>query len=281
MGNGTSSRPKEISARNTGIFTVMPLGVEDVTLAANDTIIGKQYCGGIAAYAANGSQILRCANHGYVEGKSTHIGGICGNMAKSDITDCHNTGNITGTEKVGGIAGYTNGNSARYTHILRCFNSGQILASKAAGGICGNSYSCTEITQVYQNGQVWADTIRGSIVGLKSQKSVSFRYCYYDMQISPLGAINGTDDSTAAGLSTSALTDSLPSGFDSRYWQQAQGYCPIPVSAATDTAARIAATPVFPGVLSLCGAGCTRVTHPYATRHHRIATACCRPTCMY
>ncbi|GEM_PF-3799208 len=219
--------------------------VEDVTLAANDTIIGKQYCGGIAAYAANGSQILRCANHGYVEGKSTHIGGICGNMAKSDITDCHNTGNITGTEKVGGIAGYTNGNSARYTHILRCFNSGQILASKAAGGICGNSYSCTEITQVYQNGQVWADTIRGSIVGLKSQKSVSFRYCYYDMQISPLGAINGTDDSTAAGLSTSALTDSLPSGFDSRYWQQAQGYCPIPVSAATDTAARIAATPVF------------------------------------
>ena len=26
MGNGTSSRPKEISARNTGIFTVMPLG---------------------------------------------------------------------------------------------------------------------------------------------------------------------------------------------------------------------------------------------------------------
>ena len=218
--------------------------VEDVTLSPNDTIIGKQYCGGIAAYANNGSRILRCASHAYVEGASTHIGGICGNLAKSDIADCYNTGSVTGSEKVGGLAGYTNGSSARYSHILRGSNSGQISATKAAGGICGNSYSYTEIRQVCHNGQVWADTLSGSIVGLKSQKTVSFQYAYYDIQISPTGAINGTDDSNAAGYATAALTDSLPYGFDTRYWQQYQGNYPLLASAVTDTAALLAATPI-------------------------------------
>lgn len=220
--------------------------VEGVVLSTNDSIIGKQYCGGIAAYVNNLSTIRNCANHAYVEGASTHVGGICGYIGKSVIEDCFNTGYITGNEKVGGIVGYTNGNSSVYSAVRYCYNSGQIHAAKAAGGIAGNTYSYTRIEQVLHSGQIWADTLIGSIIGQKSQKSVVYAYGYYDRQISPVGGINNTDDSTIMGKGTMELCNGkLPLGFDSLYWQQTAGLYPQLHSADSSTASCIAVQPVF------------------------------------
>ena len=246
MGHSISNLHINTPAANyKGLFGYLDSAlVEGVSLSNNDTIIGKQYCGGIAAFANNGSRILRCASHAYVEGASTHIGGICGNLAKSDIEESYNTGTVYGTEKVGGIAGYTNGNSSSYSHIRWCYNSGQIHADKAGGGICGNSYAYTEITQVYHNGQVWSDLQGGSLIGLKSQKSVTCLTAFYDNQISPSGAINGNDDSTATGCPTIALTGTLPHGFDSLHWISQSGRYPQLLSADSSAASCIAVLPV-------------------------------------
>lgn len=220
--------------------------VENVILSSEDSIIGKQYCGGIAAYANNKSIIRGCANHAYVEGKSTHVGGICGNLGKSAIEDCFNTGSILGDEKVGGIAGYTNGNNTDYASVCHCYNSGQIRAKKAGGGIAGNSYSYTHIQQVLHSGQVWSDTLKGSIIGLKSQKSVTYTCGYYDRQISPVGGVNNIDDSSMTGLRTKELCNGrLPSGFDSLYWESANGLYPQLRSADSSIASRIAVQPVM------------------------------------
>lgn len=220
--------------------------VEDLILSAGDSIIGKQYCGGIAAYANNRSIIRRCASHAYVEGKSTHVGGICGNIGKSTIEDCFQTGCVLGTEKVGGIVGYTNGNSSVYSIVRNCHNSGQVHAEKAAGGIAGNTYSYTRVEQVLHSGQVWADTLGGSLIGLKSQKSVAYADGYYDRQISPVGGVNNTDDSAAAGKGTRELCNGfLPAGFDSLHWECTGGQYPQLRSAGSSMETRIAVQPVY------------------------------------
>ncbi len=224
--------------------------VEGIVLSIQDTIIGKQYCGGIAAYANNRSLIRRCANHAFVKGTSSHVGGICGYLGKSSIEECFNTGYISGTEKVGGITGYTNGGKngtdTLWASIRYCYNSGQVTGGKAVGGVVGNSYSYSALFQVYHSGQVWADTLAGSLVGQKSQKTLDCRAACYDWQISPIAGITGMADTSSAGKDVSVLTDgNVWQGYDIRYWIFTQGKYPQLRMADSSVASRIAVTPVF------------------------------------
>lgn len=222
--------------------------VDKLVLSAGDTIIGKQYCGGIAGSAVNASVIRGCANHAYVYGTSTHVGGIVGNLNKSTVAFCLNTGSIYGSEKTGGITGYTNGNKSgtdTLNSIIRyCYNSGQIHGDKTVGGIVGNSYSYTHILQTYHCGQVWGDTLYGSLIGLKTQKTVRYSQCYYDKQISVQGGVNNTDDNDALGLTTQALCNRKDM-LDTSYWLIQPKLYPQLRNGLSDIATRIAALPVF------------------------------------
>lgn len=132
---------------------------------------GYQYIGGIGGYAYDGVHIENCCNYGDVDsrnyasvstimavggivggsygkvyrcynlgdvtGVSHGNGGICGFVARGELRECFNAGNIASTgEKgtvglVGGVAGYSTGAVPFYD----CFNLGALTAPKKIGGI--------------------------------------------------------------------------------------------------------------------------------------------------
>ena len=87
------------------------------------------------------------------------IGGVVGNAIYTDIFNSYNTGRVTGSARIGGIAGY----SSQSSQIYNCYNAGSLTVSGAiVGGIVGyNGYSST-INNSYNFGDV-----KSSYVGSK------------------------------------------------------------------------------------------------------------------
>lgn len=111
-------------------------------------VIGIEYVGGICGDLFE-ADLTSCQNGGFINGVGNYVGGICGRCDYDygygyKISDCTNTGPVTGNGYVGGIcacSGY---------ELLNCVNSGDITWCGATdeygyvGGIAGSSiaYNC-------------------------------------------------------------------------------------------------------------------------------------------
>ena len=71
-----------------------------------------------------------------ISGKD-RIGGICGNITSTTISNCIVTGKISGQQYVGGICGYSEGRST----LSYCSVAGEVSGNRYVGGICGEQYS--------------------------------------------------------------------------------------------------------------------------------------------
>ncbi|MGN0220622.1 MAG: GLUG motif-containing protein, partial [Prevotella sp.] len=117
---------------------------------------GNCYVGGVCGYNDNDANlsvgtatatITNCYNTGTVSGRNV-VGGVCGyncayssgGTATATITNCHNTGSVSGSEQVGGVCGYncaySSGGTATAT-ITNCHNTGSVSGSEQVGGVCG------------------------------------------------------------------------------------------------------------------------------------------------
>ena len=96
--------------------------------------LGQQnYAGGIVGYTFGSARILNCSFRGNVTEDCERVGGIVGEISQGDkVSDCYVIGNITGTEKVGGIIGHNDKGT-----IENCYYSGKVSANASAGGIAG------------------------------------------------------------------------------------------------------------------------------------------------
>ena len=77
-------------------------------------------------------------NRGDVVNDGSHTGGLCGSMQKGTayaIMNCYNTGDVLGTDFVGGICGYADDNTGGWY----CYSSGNYngTASASVKGLCG------------------------------------------------------------------------------------------------------------------------------------------------
>ena len=107
------------------------------------------FAGGIACSVHNGGQILDCANFGEISGlyaggivgtvDGGHVGYVYLDLECVDdvpsITGCLNMASISG-RTVGGICAYQQG-----TTISECANTGKITGKSYAGGIVGSAYA--------------------------------------------------------------------------------------------------------------------------------------------
>ena len=136
--------------------TITNVGVID------SDIRGYSNVGGIAGYARN-TTITNCYNTGDVTGSGEDVGGIAG-YAYSDtiIMNCYNTGSVTGSgEDVGGIAGSG-------TIITNCYNTGTVTGEgNYVGGISGSGSPTTS----YNTGSVIGAGYVGGISGSGSPES--------------------------------------------------------------------------------------------------------------
>lgn len=200
------------------------------------TVTGDTAAGGIAAYSAAGTGLIRnCRNYGAVTAydANSFAGGIAGNSAQpvslsanfGQISgkgfaggiagNCHDTidssfnaGIISGADKAGGIAGFTSG------AIRNCYNTGSVAGSgknstaDGAGGIAG-AVNAAALTNCYN----WSDTSngngrKGSIAGTNS--AGTFTDCVYNGDGSAPGAVNN-----AAAAGTYSKSAAAMSGLDS------------------------------------------------------------------
>lgn len=146
--NGKISTTSSADNKGVGGFVGYSYGKITLTDCVNEknaTITGKERVGGLVGYigkADSDSQkemaISGCENKATVTSNSTNdvygIGGIVGYNSghKVAITNCINSGAITGTHETAGIIGYSD-----HSDISNCTNSGAVSGFATVGGIVG------------------------------------------------------------------------------------------------------------------------------------------------
>ena len=146
--NGKISTASSADNKGVGGFVGYSYGKITLTDCVNEknaTITGKERVGGLVGYigkADSDSQkemvISGCENKATVTSNSTNdvygIGGIVGYNSghKVAITNCINSGAITGTHETAGIIGYSD-----HSDISGCTNSGAVSGFATVGGIVG------------------------------------------------------------------------------------------------------------------------------------------------
>ena len=108
---------------------------------------------------------------------TSKVGGVCGNNYTGTITNCYNTGSVSGFGTLGGVSGYN------YTgSITNCYNTGNVSGSSGfVGGVSGcnskgtiiNSYNAGSVSGLEHVGGVSGDNDTGSITDCYNIGSVS------------------------------------------------------------------------------------------------------------
>lgn len=140
------------------------------TLCINTgTIYGTDSAGGIAGWVEVNATADRCVNNGSVsataDGLFLGTGGIIGacygtysgEFPTVTITKSYNTGTIS-SNRSGGLLGVS-----YYTNIDECYNSGSISGSNTVSGIAGTSYSDGSITQTLASGSLSGSNIKTTL----------------------------------------------------------------------------------------------------------------------
>ena len=133
----------------------------------------------------------------YIKGRN-YVGGLCG-INSGLVTNCYNTGNVTGNRRVGGLCGYNYGGT-----VTNCYNTGSVTGSDYVGGVCG--YNNSTVTNCYNTGSVAGNVSVGGVCGYNYGDTVT--NCYY-LTGTAAGGINGSD---AAGQAEVKTTDEFASG---------------------------------------------------------------------
>ena len=129
-------------------------------------VVGRNGAGYNGVEYSSGT-VTNCYNTGSVTG-SNGVGGVAGHNSSS-ITDCYNTGSVTGKDYVGGVAGSNSG----FGTVTNCYNTGSVTGKNKVGGVAG--YNDYIVTGCYNEGSVTGEEYVGGVVG---ENDVTVTGCY-------------------------------------------------------------------------------------------------------
>lgn len=180
-------------------------------------IKGRNIVGGLCGM--NSGTMTNCYNTGSVTGTGNgdYVGGVCGRN-NGNVNNCHNTGTVTGTgEYAGGLCGRNNGN------VSNCYNIGSVEGNKIVGGLCGQNDRT--VTNCYNIGSVAGNDYRvGGVCGYNYGGTVT--NCYNNGSVEGNEIVGGLcglsfgnvtncyylNTCGAAGVGTSKTADEFASG---------------------------------------------------------------------
>ena len=146
-------------------------------VSVSGSVSGKAGVGGIAGRMTLSGTIENCENSASVTaaGGVGNAGGIVGAAyyttptGRMSITGCHNSGSISGTDCIGGIAGL----SAAF--VSNCENSGAIAGtSYSVGGIVGTFYNAGTVSgNTNTAASITSSSFAGGIVGNLQNADIS------------------------------------------------------------------------------------------------------------
>jgi len=167
------NRPDE---RYIGLFgsvyeeaVIKNLGVVDVSLT------GYAYTGGVVGHNGNvglgvpsaGGTVTNCYATGDVTGHDS-VGGLAG-FNVGTVTNCYATCNVTGLVSVGGLVGYNTGT------VSNCYATCSVTGEDVVGGLLGSIYQST-VSNSYSSGSVTGEKYIGGLVGVNNQGTVYDSY---------------------------------------------------------------------------------------------------------
>lgn len=176
------------------------------TNSAESTQLSGKSAGGLIGYASSGITVTNCTNSAAFSSSGNHVAGIIGYLEDGEVTDCSNTGAITGTSAnayTAGVVAYAAtvsasdcSNSAAITGsgsytagivgmittmgtVTGCNNSGMISGAANAAGIIAQAKG-TAITQCSNTGAIGASSASGNAGGVLgiAYSNVSISTCY-------------------------------------------------------------------------------------------------------
>ena len=173
---GSSTNDKRGAAGFIAYLKATVATIENCSNAADIISDSRQAAGIIGNGQYSGYTINNCVNSGNITATAGSAGGLVANANAAStgydrkIVGCTNTGTVSASEYVGGIAGYFN--TSDNSLIEKCVNSGDVIgpaatAAKAAGGIVGwikGVKSCV-VTKCVNTGKVSGTDNVGGIVG--------------------------------------------------------------------------------------------------------------------
>ncbi len=176
--------------------TIKNVGITD------SNIQGYQYVGGVVGYVYSYSTVTNCYNSGVVSGWYD-VGGIIGRASNAIITNCHNIGDIsertsravTEPDTLHGFAGIV-GFAGFSTMIVNCYNTGTVSgSSNPVGGVVGQVYDGVIITNCYNTGAVGGHNGVSGVVGMVTSDSnssiVTITNCYNTGNVTGSGFVGG------------------------------------------------------------------------------------------
>lgn len=190
---------------------------------------GTSKVGGMCGNNYTGT-ITNCYNTGSVSGSEGNVGGVNGYNDGGTITNSYNAGSVSGTERyVGGVSGYNDGGT-----ITNCYNVGSVGGSGYVGGV--NGWNKGIITNCYNTGSVSGTGVNvGGVIG-RNESNASITNCYYDSTIytgNAIGANDGTTEKvegkTTEQFKTGEVAYLLQNGQSEEIWGQTIGTDTYPV----------------------------------------------------
>ena len=166
--------------------TVQNLSVSGTVNSSGDSV------GGVAG--DNSGTVTNCAFSGSVSG-SWFVGGVVGYNYSGTVTGCIFSGSgsvtgVTGSYYVGGVVGYSSGGAS----VTNCYNTGEVSGGEDVGGVVGGNDSGT-VTNCYNIGEVSGPDSVGGVVG---DNRDTVENCYYQID---KGATVGIGNETTADTS--------------------------------------------------------------------------------
>lgn len=194
-----------------GMITSAGGTVTNCTNRATVTAPSNCYAGGIIGHTNGVATIANCVNYGSVTA-GRNVGGIIGGSglagAKMTITDVTNHGAVTGSANyVGGIVGYIN---SKGNVLTNCTNTGDVTGANCVGGIVGllnqNGMSATVDGATVENCTISGTQSVGGWIGRIGAKSTA-TYKNYTAPTGVTYKLNGAEMTATAGFDTTNRTD--------------------------------------------------------------------------
>lgn len=121
---------------------------------------------------------------------TSKVGGVCGNNYTGTITNCYNTGSVSGLGNLGGVSG----DNSKGT-IINSYNAGSVSGKEFVGGVSGYNYTGS-ITDCYNIGSVSGN--EGNVGGVNGWNKGTITNCYNVGSVSGtehyVGGVNGYND---------------------------------------------------------------------------------------
>ena len=132
-----------------GLFGVVTDGVYIEKVTVTGSVHGNDYVGGIVGGTNGGSSnasktnIWYCGNEATIKAEGANAAGIIGvNMdgsASIILTNCYNSGNITGARESGALSGWLGGG---WSSVRNCYNTGTVKNGNTASKAFGRNSGC-------------------------------------------------------------------------------------------------------------------------------------------